>query len=104
MSQQAELIIMEKVHDRQIKKLDTKIASVPRPRFGLLLCSILDSHSCSWFDMLNDKVKYQDLFDLVKEGDNDSVERVSLNFICSEVLFFLHQFTRTFYVRVNRRC
>ncbi|KAL7542670.1 hypothetical protein ACHAXR_011976, partial [Thalassiosira sp. AJA248-18] len=74
--QQAEVILTEQVNDRQRRKLDVKIASLPYHRHGLLLRSILDSESSSWFDMLNDKVQGQDLFELVKEGENDIVERV----------------------------
>mmetsp|Transcript_24703 Transcript_24703/g.51684 ORF Transcript_24703/g.51684 Transcript_24703/m.51684 type:complete len:1337 (+) Transcript_24703:117-4127(+) len=76
LSQQAELIPREQVDYRHRKKLVDKIASVAQPRVELFLRSIVDSQSCSWFDMLNDKVKGRDLFDLVKEGENDLVERV----------------------------
>ena len=82
--EQTELISTERVDGRQRQKLDKKIASLPHLRFGLLLRSILDTQSCSWFDMLNDEVEGQDLIDLVAEGvtegENDLVERVSVTF------------------------
>ena len=84
MPEQTELISTERVDGRQRQKLDKKIASLPHLRFGLLLRSILDTQSCSWFDMSNDEVEGKDLIDLVTEGvtegENDLVERVSVTF------------------------
>lgn len=52
-------------------------------RFGLLLRSILDSKSSTWFDMLTDYVtsedgRNSDIFDLVAAGTPEIVEKVSV--------------------------
>ena len=73
---QAEVISKEKVNVNHKQKLESKIAAPPH-RLGLHLRSILDAQSCIWYDMLNDKVSGRDIFELVQDGDEDLVERVS---------------------------
>lgn len=87
---QAELICKEKVNVKYKQKLETKIASTPSHRMGLHLRSILDAQSCIWYDMLNDKVSGQDIFELVRDGDDDLVERVSNN-LTDKLLFYSHE-------------
>ena len=80
---QADLIRKEQVDARRRKNVDTKIASAPSHRMGLHLLSILDAQSCAWFDMLKDKVAGHDIFSLVRDGDDELVERV--RYFCSSI-------------------
>jgi len=60
------------------KKIDVNdyVAKLSSQRMSFLICSILDANSCSWFDMVDDKVMDQDIISLVKNGDSKRNERI----------------------------
>lgn len=70
----AEDVCVEQVRGERIQ-MDRGIASLPH-RLGLLLRSVLDANSCTWFDMLHDVVQSHDIFRLVKDSNEDLAERV----------------------------
>lgn len=57
--------------------MNTYIASFPSQRLGLLIRSVLDANSCTWFDILNDKTRNgHDILCLVRDSDRNFAERV----------------------------
>lgn len=60
------------------KKIDVNdyVAKLSSQRMSFLIRSIVDANSCSWFDVINDKVMGQDIISLVRNGDSKRNERV----------------------------
>jgi hypothetical protein len=76
--QHAEVLHMDRVQPYNVHELNKFIASFPSHRLGFLIRSIVDSNSCTLFDMLNDKMMGQDILGLVKDSDGVLAEKVSI--------------------------
>lgn len=63
----SESIFVEPIDGCHREEFEDKILSFHDDRIRLLLLSILDNHSATWFDMLGDIVAGKDLFTLIQE-------------------------------------
>jgi hypothetical protein len=75
----AEDIHMKRVIPSNAHELNKFVASFPSLRLGFLIRSIVDSKSCTWFDMLNDKMMGKGILGLVKDSESVLAEKVSIS-------------------------
>jgi hypothetical protein len=75
----AEDLHMNRVIPNNAQELNKFVASFPSLRLGLLIRSIVDSNSCTWFDMLNDKMMGQGILGLVKDSESVLAEKVRIS-------------------------
>lgn len=75
--QEAETIQVEPLDAGMRSKFDAQVAKVPMVYIRLVLMSLITNNMCTWFDMLNDSINGKSIFQMIQNGQEDLVVRVS---------------------------
>lgn len=75
--QEAETIQVEPLDAGMRSKFDAQVAKVPMVYIRLVFMSLITNNMCTWFDMLNDSINGKSIFQMIQNGQEDLVVRVS---------------------------